>query len=64
MTNGESLSAADRPRESQRRQTTAEALGLMRRALNLLDQAEAPDEIGARLDDAINQLQDWLDSED
>lgn len=63
MTIGDSLSAADRPRESQRHESTATALDLMRKALKLLDEVQAPDEIGARLDEAIHRLQDWQDSE-
>jgi hypothetical protein len=35
----------------------------MREALKLLDENEGPDDAGARLDDAINRLKDWLESE-
>ena len=38
----------------------AEALELMQRALDLIDEAEGPDDAGARLDEAINRLKEWI----
>jgi hypothetical protein len=37
-----------------------EALSYLERALRLLDQADAPGEIGAKIDHAIHQLRDTL----
>ena len=37
-----------------------EALSYLERALRLLDQADAPGEIGAKIDHAIHQLRDAL----
>jgi hypothetical protein len=38
----------------------AEAMELLKRGLNLLDQADAPDELGAHVDLAIRGLEDRL----
>lgn len=40
----------------------ADALGLMGRALALLDATEVPADVGAYLDHAIHKLRDWTDS--
>lgn len=64
MCTSESVDAANQPRQSLRRQSTSQALDLMREALALLDKIEAPDAVGAHLDYAINRLQEWGDSED
>jgi len=64
MSHSKSLTAANAPCESQRRQSKTQALNLMREALALLDEIEAPDAVGAHLDLAINRLQEWLDTED
>lgn len=63
MPNSRPVPPASRTRESRKDKRAIEALGLMREALKLLDENEGPDDAGARLDDAINRLKDWLESE-
>ena len=62
MSNSQPVSPADDSSGSAEERRAAEALKLMRSALQLLDENEGPYDAGAHLDDAINRLEEWLDS--
>lgn len=63
MPNGRPVPPASGTIASLQERRAAEALRLMRDALQLLDENDGPHDAGAHLDDAINRLKGWLQSE-
>lgn len=53
--------SAGGPADFRKGNDAAAALGLMGRALALLDANEVPADVGAYLDHAIHKLRDWTD---
>ena len=63
MTRGVPASAGEGDSRERRTQKWVQALDRMREALGILDASQAPAEVGADLDMAINRLAEAIDSE-